>query len=156
MTAEALATSLGQPKSGLYYHLGELEKHGLIEVIETRQKRNFLEKTYQAVARFYRLDRDLFAATPEGAAAFEHTIHTILDATTADIERLFKTSSAPSGLVEYVAHGQRTMHLSPALYQEFHDQFEELVARYQVEHDESAVTYGLSFFVYPIEDPQNG
>lgn len=152
-TAEELGQRLGQPKSGLYYHLGELEKHGLIEVIETRQKRNFLEKTYQAVARFYRLDRELFAETTEGLEALERTVQSVLDATAADIERLLKTAKTPAGLIAHIAHGQRMMHLSPERYAEFRARLDALVADFQAERDEPGDAYGFTFLAYPLEAP---
>ena len=48
LSARQLAKVLNEPSKNLYYHLNELEKHGIIEVAETKQKGNLLEKYYQA------------------------------------------------------------------------------------------------------------
>ena len=49
-TIRQTAAKLGLSASKLYYHFNLLEKHGLIEVVETRRIANLVEKHYQAVA----------------------------------------------------------------------------------------------------------
>lgn len=50
-TASQLAEVLGTSAPRLSYHLKALEKAGLIELVETRQKGNLIEKYFQAVAK---------------------------------------------------------------------------------------------------------
>lgn len=49
-----IAERLGTASSRLYYHMGLLEKHGLIHVVETRMVANMVEKVYRAAA--YKID----------------------------------------------------------------------------------------------------
>ena len=49
-TVKQIAERLGLAPSKLYYHIGLLEKHGIIEVAETRMVANLQEKDYRAVA----------------------------------------------------------------------------------------------------------
>ena len=59
-TAKVLAAELGCPVTRLYYHLQQLEKHGLIFVEKTRLVSGIREKHYRAVARDLLLDKQAF------------------------------------------------------------------------------------------------
>lgn len=61
-TAKTLAQELGCPVTRLYYHLQQLEKHGLIFVERSRLVSGIREKHYRAVARDLRLDAGAFRA----------------------------------------------------------------------------------------------
>jgi hypothetical protein len=61
-TAKALAAEMGCPVTRLYYHLQQLEKHGLVFVERTRLVSGIREKHYRAVARDLRLDAGAFRA----------------------------------------------------------------------------------------------
>jgi DNA-binding transcriptional ArsR family regulator len=52
-SASGLARRLGVPRQRLNYHLRELERHGLVELVEERKKGNCLERIVRATARSY-------------------------------------------------------------------------------------------------------
>jgi DNA-binding transcriptional ArsR family regulator len=52
-SASALATRVGQPRQKVNYHLRELERHGLVELVEERRKGNMTERVLQATASSY-------------------------------------------------------------------------------------------------------
>lgn len=52
-SATELAKRLNQPRQRLNYHLRELEKAGLVELVEERRKGNCLERVVRASARAY-------------------------------------------------------------------------------------------------------
>ena len=52
-TASGLARKLNMARQKLNYHLKELERHGLIELVEERRKGNCIERVVRAVARSY-------------------------------------------------------------------------------------------------------
>jgi DNA-binding transcriptional ArsR family regulator len=52
-SAAGLARRLGLPRQQIGYHLRELEKGGLIDLVEERRKGNCLERIVQASARSY-------------------------------------------------------------------------------------------------------
>jgi DNA-binding transcriptional ArsR family regulator len=69
-SAPELARRLGLPRQRVGYHLRELERAGLVELVEERRKRNCLERVVRASARAYVLDPALFGAavaSPEEA-----------------------------------------------------------------------------------------
>lgn len=61
--AKQLAAEMDCPITRLYYHLQQLEKHGLIFVERTRKVSGIQEKHYRASARQFVVER-----APEGAA----------------------------------------------------------------------------------------
>ena len=52
-SAAGLARKLGLPRQQINYHLRELERHGLVELVEERRKGNVTERVLQATAASY-------------------------------------------------------------------------------------------------------
>jgi DNA-binding transcriptional ArsR family regulator len=52
-SATALAARLGLPRQKVNYHLRELERHGLVELVEERRKGNMTERVLRATAASY-------------------------------------------------------------------------------------------------------
>src|SRR3954468_21538537 len=52
-SASSLAARVGQPRRKVNYHLRELERHGLVELVEERRKGNMSERVLQATASSY-------------------------------------------------------------------------------------------------------
>ena len=52
-TAAGLADQLGLPRQRVNYHLRELEKGGLLELVEERRKGNVIERVVRATAHSY-------------------------------------------------------------------------------------------------------
>ena len=87
-TIRQTAAKLGLSASKLYYHFNLLEKHGLIEVVETRRIGNLEEKHYQAVASDFELAPGLLATnTEEGKANANELVVSTIDTTRDDILR---------------------------------------------------------------------
>ena len=64
LTATQVAERLNEPPAKIYYHVRELEKVGLIRLVETREKGGILEKYYQAVARNIGVDPSVLRTVP--------------------------------------------------------------------------------------------
>jgi DNA-binding transcriptional ArsR family regulator len=52
-SASSLAARVGQPRQKVNYHLRELERHGLVQLVEERRKGNMTERVLQATASSY-------------------------------------------------------------------------------------------------------
>lgn len=85
MTTTQAARKLGVKANKLYYHVTELQKAGLLEVVKTRQKGNMVEKYYQPVAKYFRIDPCLFGQGMEGRQAFLQTVVSNCDSTILDV-----------------------------------------------------------------------
>ena len=84
-----LAKQFGQKPTALYYHFGRMEKAGLIEVADTRQRRGTVERLYRPSARQLVVDRALARGPGKSTSvqAVLAAIGTILQVTAEDIER---------------------------------------------------------------------
>lgn len=58
-TVQQVATMLEETPAKIHYHVRELLKHGMIELVETVEKKGILEKYYRAVARNFYIDQAL-------------------------------------------------------------------------------------------------
>ena len=70
-TTKEAAAELGESVTKLYRHVDALHDAGLIEVVEEKQKRGTIERTFRAVAQRFEADYSLFSDAPgdEGTIA---------------------------------------------------------------------------------------
>lgn len=87
MTTTQIARLLGEKPNRLYYHVTELERVGILEVVETKQKGNLVEKYYLPVAKVFRIDPTLFARGAEGREAYLQTMISHFDSTIVEYRR---------------------------------------------------------------------
>jgi DNA-binding transcriptional ArsR family regulator len=85
-TVKQLAELVGVPQSKLYYHVGLLERHGLITVVDTQIVSGIVEKWYQCTAEDYSVAGKLFRLEPERESIYG-LIMTIFDSTLAEIRQ---------------------------------------------------------------------
>ncbi len=83
-----VAEKMGLPPSKLYYHVNMLEKHGLIQVVDTTVHGNIIEKHYWISAYDIRMEESLCSfGTPEGQENVTAMMVAPIDATRQDIIR---------------------------------------------------------------------
>lgn len=94
-TPKEIAQSVDIPQTKLYYHLNQLEKFGLIHIIDTNVVSGIIEKTYRIGAKRFRVDEvSLMGANSDGSelttmidAVFENTRDEILRSTRVLIKK---------------------------------------------------------------------
>lgn len=64
LTVTQLAERIGEPPAKVHYHVRELEKVGLLRLVEAREKGGILEKYYQAIAREITVPDGLLLSAP--------------------------------------------------------------------------------------------
>ncbi len=74
MTVTQLGERLGEAPAKMHYHVRELEKVGLLKLVETREKGGILEKYYQPVARELSVDKALLSAPTDESTAMLRTL----------------------------------------------------------------------------------
>jgi DNA-binding transcriptional ArsR family regulator len=102
-TTKQVADFLGERPTKLYHHVDALEKAGVIRLTRTRQNRGTLEKYYLAIARAFRMDPQIFSATPRGKKenqVLRNLVSTVMDGTTLDLHKLIDTESGSEWLEE--------------------------------------------------------
>jgi len=88
LSARQLSGKLGVQTSKIYYHLGLMERHGLIEVVETSQVGNLIEKIYRAVAEGFDVDPALINfKTGQGKDNLTNLVDSVLDTARVDVRR---------------------------------------------------------------------
>lgn len=78
LTVADLAERIGEKPSRLYYHVHKLEEAGLLEVVETRQVGNLVERFYQSKVQDVWLTPDLEMLS-KNAQWFLQRVQTILN-----------------------------------------------------------------------------
>jgi len=138
-TAKTLAAEMGCPTTRLYYHLRQLEKHGLVFVERTRLVSGIVEKHYRAIAREIRLDAAAFGSgTKPDRRRTQALLGFVFDQTRVEISRgieagqldFRRVAPDPSALMAY----RNVLKLSP-------EQAQRLYARllaFWMEYDEIA------------------
>jgi len=93
-SASQLAVTLGMPRQRLGYHLRQLEQAGLVELVEQRQRRGFVERILQATATAYVVDPSVMSSREDRAFtrlhdqyAAEHLVD-VAAATVRDVARM--------------------------------------------------------------------
>jgi DNA-binding transcriptional ArsR family regulator len=74
-TVKQVATRIDKPPTKLYYHFNLLEKHGLIQMVDTRIVSGIVEKHYQRTAKTYKVAPGLLSP---GAADFDEGLSVTL------------------------------------------------------------------------------
>ncbi|MDQ6645456.1 MAG: helix-turn-helix domain-containing protein [Chloroflexota bacterium] len=64
MTVTQLGDTLDMTPAKVHYHVRELEKVGLLRLVETREKGGILEKYYQPIAKDISVSKNLFLTAP--------------------------------------------------------------------------------------------
>jgi len=94
-TVSELATELELPRTNLYYHIGLLEKHGLVQVAETRVVSGITEKRYRASAFRLSVRKSLIGEGADGATPLAVYLSFVLDEVASEIRR-----AVESGLIQ--------------------------------------------------------
>ena len=66
-TVKQVAEGMGEKPTRLYHHVDLLEQNGFLEIVETKQVRGTVEKTYQTVARKIIVDHAMVGSLEEEA-----------------------------------------------------------------------------------------
>ena len=158
-TVKEIAEQLKLPATKLYYHVNLMEKHGLIQVVETNLVSGIVEKKYQVVARNYRIDDRLLADQSTASKEWERMLSAIFDVTRSEIQRTmqhtrqnpFKDEESGGILWRY------NLRLTPEQYKEFYGRLQAILDEMQALQEEQADAgsdlYGLTVAYYPVISP---
>jgi len=156
-TVKEMAQTLDMPPSRLYYHINQLEKHGIIWVADTRVVSGILEKRYRLAARAFRVDRKLLAAGEARSQALASILESTLGVAEKEILRGVQEGlidlSTPTWEPGAMYLGHSLAYLTPDQYRTFQQRlqalFEEFEALAQQPTDEAALLTGLLIAIYP-------
>ena len=163
-TVKDVADYLDRSATKLYYHVNLLEKHGIIQVVETNVVSGIIEKTYLVSAKRYRPAAALLTAT-EMDEHLEAVLTAVFDTARLDIK-----TSIQAGLMDLkhkegeplnnsvISHSK--LHLTESQMADLRDRLEDIFAEYaeldQLAETPGAVPYGLVIGFYPMYRSQGG
>lgn len=101
-TGQQLADELKIPRAKIHYHLRELEKYSLIEMVKTEQKHSIIQKFYSPTARQLLPHPDLLKFNKETSAKEQATFKVQLNkkdfpSFKKDLKKYLKKESSKSG-----------------------------------------------------------
>jgi DNA-binding transcriptional ArsR family regulator len=151
MTVTQLGEELGLAPAKVHYHVRELEKVGLLELVETREKGGILEKYYQPIARSIHVNDALMLAVPEDEA--QAMLRGLLDQISDDYLRAFRhIADQQSSLMEKgVNISLANLYLTPEEQRKLIGQFHELSRPFEAPRGvegEKEITFSL--LAYPV------
>jgi len=157
-TVKQVADKLGLSPSKLYYHVNLMEKHGFIEVVETRMVANMMEKYYQATANSFNVDDSLLAfQTESGKENINVMLTSIMDTTRNDIlrsleARTFQLEQGAEAKARRVIFSRLLSRIPESRADEFRERLDALLKEFgesDVADDESAQMYAMTIAFYP-------
>ena len=152
MTATQVGEELGLATSKVHYHVRELEKVGLLELVETREKAGILEKYYQPIAREINVNRAFLSSPPDEV---ESAFRGLIDQVGNGFLQAFRQrreQNAPqawNGMAITLTH----LHLRKEEYHDLMRQFNELAAPFERRRgieDEKELIFSL--LAYPLTE----
>lgn len=159
LTVKQVAERLGLAPSKLYYHIGLLEKHGIIEVAETRMVANLQEKDYRAAAHAFHIAPELLSfGTSAGRDTLTSLIISTMDTTREDFLRTVqaRTLSLEQGKSEQLRHAiltRETARVPESRLPEFMDRLETLIKEFSAadsdDDSEPRHNYAFTLAFYP-------
>ena len=128
MTVTQLGEMLGEAPAKMHYHVRELERVGLLKLVETREKGGILEKYYQPVARELSVNKALLSAPSDESSAM---LRMLLGQITESFLREFRrTVERKSGKLEQ-ALGLSRLYMTVEEQAQFWKQVAELSRPYE-------------------------
>lgn len=155
-TVKQIAEKLKKPPTKLYYHFNLLEKHNLIQMVDTRIVSGIIEKHYQASARMYMLKRGLLSP---GSEDFDASLGVTLSSMFTDVQNDVRQSIA-DGVVDTsddapesrrLVISQGRLNLTAEQAQDFYERLIDLVNEFQGYGDSqsSDQSYKMLLLLHP-------
>lgn len=129
MTVTQLGEALGLAPAKIHYHVRELEKFGLLRLVEKREKGGVLEKYYQPIARDFSVSKDLFlTAPPDDSLA---ALGAYIDQTRDDFLRACRVALARKDGDTPLTLGGSRLYVTPEEHKQLYDQVIALLEPYE-------------------------
>jgi DNA-binding transcriptional ArsR family regulator len=159
-SAAGLSRRLGVPRQRLNYHLKELEREGLVELVEERRKGNCVERVVRATARSFIISPEVLgqlgseaAAAPDRFSAaylLAASANTIRDVATLEARAKREGKRLATMTIDADIRFPTTERRA-AFAEELSDAVSRLVAKYHDDHAPNGRTFRLLAVIHPTE-----
>ncbi len=147
LTSAQLAEALEETVPRLQYHVNELHRAELIEVVDQLLRGNLVQRVYRARARYYTLASSLL----QGEAGREHlqqSASALLERARDDLHRLFQRPPAGFDPASDLLHTQRILYVAPEDRPRLHQRLRDLLAEFS-QGDDPQHRYQLTLLGWP-------
>lgn len=155
MTVTQLGERLGIAPAKVHYHVRELERVGLLRLVETREKGGVLEKYYRTVASDYRVPPSLLRSAPpdEVLAVVTNMLNVMTSGLLRAVESQLRDLETRDDL--HIAIGDDTVYMTDGEVREVMRQIGELLKPYEEPRGgEGERQHTVAYFAYPNEDTE--
>lgn len=153
MTVTQLGEALGLAPAKIHYHVRELEKVGLLRLVEKREKGGVLEKYYQSIARDFSVSKDLFlTASPDDSLA---ALGAYIDQVKGDFLRACRVALERKDGQTPLTLGGARLYITPEEHRQLFDQIIALFKQYENQRGvEGEQEISATVIIYAQEDAQ--
>jgi len=154
-TVKQVAEGMGEKPTRLYHHVDLLEQNGFLEIVETKQVRGTVEKTYQTVARKIIVDHAMVGSLEEetGDPEVKNVIINTIQACLVDArdnldEEFLQRKHQPAVVI-----AQAKVQMTPTQLKVFEEKLDTLLQDISaLEHgDEEQTVYSFTAACFPIK-----
>jgi DNA-binding transcriptional ArsR family regulator len=152
-TVKELCDVLGESSTRLYYHVGELERVGLVRLVRTETKSGTVHKFYRSVSQFLNVPTSLLhddTGSPEQEAAVDWFC-SMLENSVMDVRQAF--AAGPDFDRELTFVTRNYIRTTPERAREFVRKMEELQEEFLTADDEDA-TFRITFTASLVPTPR--
>ena len=154
-TVKQVAEQMGEKPTRLYHHVDLLEQNGFLEIVETKQVRGTVEKTYQTVARKIIVDHAMVGSLEEEAdePEFKKIVMNALQACLVDARDNLDEEFLQSKHQTAVVIAQAKVQMTPTQLKVFEEKLDTLLKEINtLEHgDEEQTAYSFTAACFPIK-----
>jgi DNA-binding transcriptional ArsR family regulator len=152
MTVTQLGEHLGIAPAKVHYHVRELERVGLLRLVETREKGGVLEKYYRTLARDYRVPSALLRSAPpdEVLAVITNMLSGMTSRLLWAVESKLREPETQND--PHIAIGDDTVYMTDEEVREVMRQIQELLKPYESPRGgDGEHQHTVAYFVHPAE-----
>ena len=151
MTVTQLGEMLDIAPAKIHYHVRELEKVGLLRLVETREKGGILEKYYQPIAYDFTVPKALLLSAPPDELLA--TIDSLFEQTRLSFRRALRKMLAQKDQESDTTLAFLPLYLTEEEQSTLGKQLEELLRPYTIQHGvEGARVIQMMLTMYPQDD----
>lgn len=143
LSVKMIAEKLNEPASKIHYHLKELEKIKIVEMVKTREINGILEKFFLPTAKKITIKKDVISSNENVPSAIRVAID-MLEYTKNKVQSLKNTENKSKG----GAH-LGTIHLTSEEVKEIANTIEEITKKYAKRDNEDTKPYEFLMLFYP-------
>jgi DNA-binding transcriptional ArsR family regulator len=163
-TVKEVAEIIDMAQTKLYYHVNMMEKHNLIEVVETDIVSGIIEKKYRVTAAQFSVDDTLLSTGPGVESQVDILLSAVFDSAKNEIKKsvqanlmdLKDDSDATKGIIVH-----SSISLTDQQAKEFNKKISAVFNQYQKIADQNetaapnAPIYGLTYAFFPVYRSEN-